>query len=140
MPSCKSDPTHDPWLNNLGTFDSFIISHQSREIEVQSKQFARTLKRYKMGDFVDFDGASDDGVQAFIEQLYDPDLQNEHCVLLMLYGCFVDYLVCANETEAKHAANTMLMLWYQPERQIAAMVKYARLHYKYHPNLTAKIE
>jgi len=36
----------------MGMFDTFHIHHQSRELAVQSKQFANVLNHYLPGDFV----------------------------------------------------------------------------------------
>ena len=114
-------------------FDSFRLQHQGREIEIQSKQFANSLQNIRLGDFVEFDSATPIGVQGVIED-FKVDYRNHDepylwCVLIIVCGCFVDYLICNDQAEARRAAEVMVTLWQQPERQAEALLKFSSAHF-----------
>ncbi|MBI5331862.1 MAG: hypothetical protein HZB71_14775 [Betaproteobacteria bacterium] len=48
----------------MGMFDTFHIQDRGRNLDVQSKQFARVLNNYRLGDFVLFDAETPSGVSA----------------------------------------------------------------------------
>ena len=117
----------------MSMFDSFRLQHQGREVEIQSKQFANSLQNIRLGDFVEFDSATPIGVQGVIED-FKVDYRNHDepylwCVLIIVSGCFVDYLICNDKTEARSAAEVMVKLWQQPERQAAALLKFSSAHF-----------
>jgi len=99
----------------MGMFDSFLVKHQGQEVEVQSKQFGCFLQHYRMGDFVQLDSATPYGVQGYVEDFKldyrDPDVPCWWCVLVILNGCFVDYLICDDKAEARRAEGVMVKLW-----------------------------
>ena len=117
----------------MGMFDSFRLQHQGREVEIQSKQFANSLQNIRLGDFVEFDSATPIGVQGVIED-FKVDYRNHDepylwCVLIIVSGCFVDYLICDDKAEARSAAEVMVKLWQQPERQAEALLKFSSAHF-----------
>ena len=114
----------------MGVFDSFFVPYQGKEVEVQSKQFARVLAEYRLGDFVEIDHSLVHEVQAFVENMYLPDSHPRWCVLLLFNNCFVDYLICDEEAVALNATVVMTAMWQQPERQVAAMLKFAQQHFR----------
>ena len=117
----------------MGMFDSFYLQHQDREVEVQSKQFANSLQHIRLGDFIEFDNATPIGVQGIIEDFKvnysDHDAPYLWCVLIILSGCFVDYLICDDKAEAQRATEVMVKLWQQPERQAEALLKFSSAHF-----------
>jgi len=118
----------------MGMFDTFHIHHQSRELAVQSKQFANVLNHYLPGDFVLFDAKTPRGVTAWIEDhkqdWHNPDCPKEWIVLLLVDGCFLDAFVAQGETEARNTAEIMTRLWQSPERQAEALQRHAHAHYQ----------
>jgi hypothetical protein len=117
----------------MGMFDSFLLKHQGREVEVQSKQFACSLQTCRLGDFVEFDCATPCGVLGFVED-FKIDYRDNNApylwgVIILLSGCFVDYLICDDEAEAQRSAAVMVKLWQQPERQADVLLRFASAHY-----------
>lgn len=115
-------------------FDSFWVKHQEKQLEVQSKKFARVLGNYHPGDFVLFDFGKPADIEVFVEPCYWK-LENAYspqywCVLILFKGCFVDYLICSSEDEASAAAKVMDKLWQQPERQLESMLRIAEQHHE----------
>lgn len=88
----------------MGMFDTFHTQDRGRQLAVQSKQFAQGLDDYRLGDFVDFDRPTPQGVTAWIEDhkqdWRDPDCPLEWAVLLLVDGCFVDAYVTDSEAGA----------------------------------------
>ena len=117
----------------MGMFDSFYLRYQGREVEVQSKQFANSLQNTHLGDFVEFDNATPIGVQGIVEDFKVDygvhDAPYLWCVLIILSGCFVDYLICDDKAEAQRAVEVMVKLWQQPERQADALLKFSSAHF-----------
>lgn len=115
-------------------FDCFWVKHKEQKLEVQSKQFARVLGNYHLGDFVLFDFGKPTDIEAFVEPCYweleNADSPQYWCVLILFKGCFVDYLICSSEDEASAAAKVMDKLWQQPERQLESMLRIAEQHYE----------
>jgi hypothetical protein len=59
----------------------------------------------------------------------DRDAPYLWCVLIILSGCFVDSLICDDKAEAQRAAEVMVKLWQQPERQADALLKFSSAHF-----------
>lgn len=118
----------------MGMFDTFHIQHQGRLLKVQTKQFANVLNDYNPGDFVDFEHATPKGVTAWIEDhkqdWRDPACPLEWVVLLLVDGCFLDAYVTESQADARLAAETMVKLWQEPERQAEAFRRHAQAHYE----------
>ncbi len=118
----------------MGMFDTFHVQDRGRVLQVQSKQFARVLNDYRLGDFVEFDAETPRGVQAWVEDhkedWTDPACPVEWIVLLLVNGCFLDAFVTPDATEARNAADLMVKLWQSPERQAEAFQRHARAHYQ----------
>ena len=118
----------------MGMFDTFHVQDRGWELHVQSKQFARMLNEYRLGDFVEFEAEPPCGVQPWIEEhkqdWRDPACPLEWIVLLMVDGCFLDAFVARNEAEVRNAAEFMVKLWLSPEHQAEAFQRYARAHYE----------
>ncbi|MBK6741775.1 MAG: hypothetical protein IPG66_01900 [Hydrogenophilales bacterium] len=117
----------------MGMFDTFHIQDRGRELAVQTKQFARVLDEYRLGDFVDFDAETPHGVRAYIED-YKNDYNDLTCpmewvVILLVDGCFLDAYVAETEANARQTADVMVKLWQSPERQTEALKRHARSHY-----------
>lgn len=118
----------------MGMFDTFHIQDQGRRLAVQSKQFARVLNDYRLGDFVEYETAAPRGVQTYIEDhkqdWHDPACPLIWVVLLLVDGCFLDAFVAQDEAEARNAAEVMGKLWQSPERQAEAFQRHAHAHYQ----------
>lgn len=117
----------------MGMFDSFYLQHHGQEVEVQSKQFANSLQHIRLGDFIEFDSATPIGVQGIVEDFKpvysDQEAPYLWCVLIILSGCFVDYMICDEKAEALRAVEVMVKLWQQPERQADALLKFSSAHF-----------
>jgi hypothetical protein len=117
----------------MGMFDTFYLQDNGRSLAVQSREFACFLDDYRLGDFVSFEGAAPLGVTAYIEE-YKSNWQDSNCpvewiVLLIVDSCFMVGFVAASESEAQHAAKTMVKLWAAPDRQAEAFKRFAKAHF-----------
>lgn len=96
-------------------FDTFHIQDRGRQLAVQSKQCARVLDEYQLGDFVTFEQATPKGVTAWIEDHKQdwraPAYPLEWIVPLLVDGCFLDTYVVNTEADARQVAEVMTKLW-----------------------------